>query len=82
MAKEQFPQLVITALTNRAFIRLSRDKKVEVEHQFQQAVMAWICEGELPGAGKTVTRELRADGKVHFEISLKQLVEYNDGEPA
>jgi len=79
--KETFPQLVVSALGNRPFIRLSKTKKVEVEYQFQQAVMAWITEGELPGAGKTATRELRLDGEVHFEISIKQLVDYEDGEP-
>lgn len=81
MSKEVFPQLFVSALTNRPFIRISPTKKVEIEHQFQQALMAWICEGELPGAGNTCTRELRLGGKVHFEISLKQFVDYENGVP-
>jgi hypothetical protein len=79
--KERYPQLAVTAITNTPVIRTSRSKKINVEYEFQQALMAWITEGELPGKGKTATRELRLDGKVHFEISLKQFVDYKYGEP-
>lgn len=76
MAKK-YPTLQISALSNTPYLVFGPGQKLDITHEFQQTMMVWICDGTLPGVGKTKTKELRADGQVHFEISLTQLVEEN-----
>ena len=64
-------KLAITALTNTPVL-ITPKGKVDITHDFHQAVMTWICEGELPDVGKEKTQQLKNNGKVHFEITLKR----------
>ncbi len=65
------PKLAITALTNTPVIVTAKGK-TDITHDFHQAVMTWICHGELPEIGKKKTQQLKSGDEVHFEITLKR----------
>lgn len=71
MKKE--PKLAIAALTNTPVIVIGSTHH-DVTKDFHQALMSWICEGELPDVGRSKTQQLKSSGKVHFEITLKRFV--------
>lgn len=66
-------KLAIAALTNTPVLVTSRGNE-DITRDFHQALLAWICDGELPEVGKTKTQQLKVGGKVHFEITLKRFV--------
>jgi hypothetical protein len=75
MSKRKYPTLEISALTNTPYLVFGKGEKLDITYPFQQAVMNWVCEGNAPGVGKSATQELKLDGEVHFEITLKQFKE-------
>ena len=68
IAKEQHETFVFTSKEE-----MRQDIAIDVHQEFIQAMMLWICDGNAPGTGKSVTKELKNGGEVHFEITLKQL---------
>lgn len=66
-------KLAIAALTNTPVLVTNKGHE-DITRDFHQALMAWICEGELPEVGKSKTQQLKAGGNVHFEITLKRFV--------
>jgi hypothetical protein len=66
-------KLMYSELTGKCYYT-DKGKKIEIEEQnFIQMVLLWLHHG-LPEETKSVTRTLKVDGVVHYEITCKKMI--------
>ena len=67
-------QLMYSELTEKVYFTDDKRKKTEIEQgNFIQMVLLWLFHG-LPSETKSVTRTIKINKKIHFEITCKKVI--------